>query len=223
MSDQLSSAIWRPEVIAEVLSLHSALAGLARTSLDAAIRLGELLTEVKKDVGHGRWGEWLTDNVPFTDRTARRYMLVYESREMLKTDNVSDLSAAYALCIKAKSESDDLKAFGRAINSALDGMERLIMFRDGRGYRFEHGTFEDYLRHELGMDLVNFNARLMWCKDYLAAWYGQGDLEVVVLRFINSATWKSRIGASEEDLERLANMIPQNPTPSDELPSPAHS
>lgn len=56
---------------------------------------GKLLVEVKEKVPHGAFLPWIDRNLDCTQRTARRYMQVYEQREQLKTDNVSVLSEAY--------------------------------------------------------------------------------------------------------------------------------
>lgn len=60
-----------------------------------AIRIGQLLTEQKEFVGHGRFGSWLAEKfvMDLSERTARRYMALYEYRD--KTAILSDLHAAY--------------------------------------------------------------------------------------------------------------------------------
>jgi hypothetical protein len=35
---------------------------------------GELLIEAKSLLKHGEWGNWLTENASFTERTAQSYM-----------------------------------------------------------------------------------------------------------------------------------------------------
>ena len=46
----------------------------ARSSIDHALRAGELLTEAKAGMAHGEWRPWLDENVQIADRTARAYM-----------------------------------------------------------------------------------------------------------------------------------------------------
>lgn len=82
--------------IDEIKRLHNDILGHARQSLSDAIRVGELLTQVKAVLKHGEWLDWLKQ-IPFNDRTARRYVSCYERRDQLKTDNVANLSEAYAL------------------------------------------------------------------------------------------------------------------------------
>lgn len=60
-----------------------------------AVDLGVHLTEAKEIVGHGRWGQWVTKNCPFTDRTALIYMKVAEGMAAgFKYKKFSDLGIA---------------------------------------------------------------------------------------------------------------------------------
>lgn len=81
--------------VAEIVRLHGEIVDSLRRSLDKAILIGELLTAQKKELKHGEFGPWIADNLPFTDRSARNYMRLFRQRARLKTENVSDLAAAY--------------------------------------------------------------------------------------------------------------------------------
>jgi len=52
------------------------------------VHIGQDLTEAKADLGHGGFSDWIEEEFAWTDRTARRYMRVYE---LFKSDNLSDL------------------------------------------------------------------------------------------------------------------------------------
>ena len=80
-----------------IIILHNEIIGHLTKSLEKAIRIGELLTEQKRTLKHGDFTNWILDNLPFTDRTARNYMRLYDNRDKLKTENVSDLASAYKL------------------------------------------------------------------------------------------------------------------------------
>ena len=88
------------EGIAEINKLHQELEELATGALDRAIRIGELLSRAKSQVPHGQWLPWLTNNVAFSERTARNYMRVFENRATLKSANVADLGEAYQLLLR---------------------------------------------------------------------------------------------------------------------------
>ena len=81
----------------EIVSLHGEIEGLLKLSLDKAIRIGELLSEQKANLLHGEFIPWVKANLPFTERTAQNYMKIYNQRALLKNENVSHLTGAYAL------------------------------------------------------------------------------------------------------------------------------
>ena len=83
--------------IAELNTLHGEVMAAARTSLEKAIRMGEILVRLKQHHGHGNWEAFLTGNLPFESRTASNYMGCYQRRnELLKSEIVSDLSLSEA-------------------------------------------------------------------------------------------------------------------------------
>lgn len=42
-------------------------------------RIGEKLLQAKATVGHGNWGQWLADNVDYSERTAQNIITIYKS------------------------------------------------------------------------------------------------------------------------------------------------
>jgi hypothetical protein len=125
-------AIALPDVAVRVNALHAEIGGALRLSLQKAIEIGGLLTEAKRQAGHGAFGEWLSDNVAFTDRTARRYMALFENRErLLKSDTVSDLRSAYRLLSAPEKPSVTIltdaerNALARHERTIEDGLKRL--------------------------------------------------------------------------------------------------
>jgi len=80
--------------IGEIVSLHSEIGGYLKITLDKAIRIGQLLSEQKASMKHGRWLSWGKDNLPFLERSGRNYLRMYDHREELKTANVADLTEA---------------------------------------------------------------------------------------------------------------------------------
>jgi hypothetical protein len=94
---------------AEINRLHSEICAAARTTLEKAIRVGELLNQVKESLVHGAWLPWLKENVAFDVRTAQRYMRVFEHRSLLKNDTVSHLSMAYSLLTESGQTIESLR------------------------------------------------------------------------------------------------------------------
>jgi hypothetical protein len=66
-------------------------------SLEKAIRIGELLANIKSELVHGQWLFWLEQNLSFSDRTARNYVRCFEQRDRLKSETISNLTDAYNL------------------------------------------------------------------------------------------------------------------------------
>ena len=51
--------------IDEIGQLHNEIIGHLKTSLEKAIRIGELLSEQKDSLKHGEFIPWIKDNLPF--------------------------------------------------------------------------------------------------------------------------------------------------------------
>lgn len=72
----------------EIKQLHQLnqkdLLDLTNNILTRAIRIGELLTELKLERKHGDWEEWINDTLPFGERQAQKYMKVFKERDKLK-------------------------------------------------------------------------------------------------------------------------------------------
>jgi hypothetical protein len=81
--------------VEEIKVLHAELVGEAETAIAKAIRIGELLSARQKGLAHGEWLPWVKANLPFTERTARRYLRLYANRAKLPT--VGDLAIKEAL------------------------------------------------------------------------------------------------------------------------------
>ncbi|MGH9382511.1 MAG: DUF3102 domain-containing protein [Thermoanaerobaculia bacterium] len=53
---------------------HEAAQAAFTSAVEHAIRCGELLIEAKSKVGHGGWGDWITEHFPASWRTAQSYI-----------------------------------------------------------------------------------------------------------------------------------------------------
>jgi Protein of unknown function (DUF3102) len=93
-------------VVIEINRLHAEICQAARTTIDKAIRIGELLAEQKEALKHGEWLPWLKANVEFSRQTADNYRRVYEKREDIKLLSVGNLTDAYRLLASGTDEPD---------------------------------------------------------------------------------------------------------------------
>ena len=88
--------------LSEIRSLHGDVLQAARLSFEKGVRIGELLTEIKKRCGHGNWLQYLEENLPFPERTAQQYMRLFAKQDALKSANFADLSISQAYLHLAK-------------------------------------------------------------------------------------------------------------------------
>jgi hypothetical protein len=125
--------------ISEIRQLHDEIGGAIRTTLDKAIRVGELLAEQKASMEHGEWLPWIEENLSFSDRLARDYMRFYEKREELKSASLANLTEARKLLAVHNDEPDyglvnRLKAYkGEEIKNKLDKDSLSLIPSPGKG------------------------------------------------------------------------------------------
>jgi len=77
MPSQEQSDLPSPVAASEINRLHAKIFAALRTSIQDAIRIGELLSEEKRRAGHGNWLHWIKANLEFNERTARNYIRIY--------------------------------------------------------------------------------------------------------------------------------------------------
>lgn len=89
--------------IQAINELHAQIEQALRESLDNAIQLGALLADVKQQLPHGTFTDWISDNCTFSSRTARRYMKIHEHRDQL--GEADSLGEAYKLIAAPKTDT----------------------------------------------------------------------------------------------------------------------
>jgi len=72
-------------------ALHSEIEEGYRTCILKGIQVGEHLSNVKKQLPHGKFTGWVKDNLSFTDRMARNYMRLFANKDKLQgADTISE-------------------------------------------------------------------------------------------------------------------------------------
>jgi hypothetical protein len=71
---------------AEIIKLHNVAVFFGNQTLLIAVKCGELLAKIKDSLSQGQWLPWLKRILPFTDRTARRYIKVWHNRQTFKEE-----------------------------------------------------------------------------------------------------------------------------------------
>jgi hypothetical protein len=85
----------KEDVVVEINKLHSDIIISLKISVEKALKIGELLTKQKEQLGHGEYLKWFDNsNIDFDIRTAQRYMLLFKNLDKFKYDNVSFLNQA---------------------------------------------------------------------------------------------------------------------------------
>lgn len=84
-------------VESEIRTLHSEILGHYKTSIEKAIRIGELLQQKKAELPHGQFIRWVKTVLPFNRQTAASYMRVFDRRDELKRTTVVHLKDAYKM------------------------------------------------------------------------------------------------------------------------------
>jgi hypothetical protein len=89
---------------------HEAAQAAAHNAVAHAIKCGEHLLAVKRELGHGEFMPWLAANVTFSERTAQGYMRLAQLDDE-KRNAVADLTLRKALeCIRTMSTTASTKS-----------------------------------------------------------------------------------------------------------------
>lgn len=100
--------------IQEINTLHSNIEGKLKSTVQDAIKLGELLTNVKQEIPHGTFLNWINDNCNFSQRSAYNYIEVNKYKSKIAT--VANLPEAYKqiqYLEQEKKRTESQKAFKR--------------------------------------------------------------------------------------------------------------
>jgi predicted HAD superfamily Cof-like phosphohydrolase len=133
----------------EILKLHEGIVSSMRRSVADAIRIGELLTEAKADLDHGMFIPWIERELPFSERTARSYMLVFDHRD--KTATVADLQSAYRIVERLETE---------AAQKERERKDRLIAEKQATGQKPEGWDRSVAREEKLRQEDAQFHERL---------------------------------------------------------------
>ena len=85
-------------IAAEILAIREHTRSTLQTiAVGAAIEIGKRLKEAKSLVPYGGWGDWLKDNLDYSDRTAQNLMKLAEESEKAGFKPLLDLSYTQAV------------------------------------------------------------------------------------------------------------------------------
>lgn len=94
--------------VKEINDRHELAQSYAKNAIENAIRIGELLSEIKASLKHGQWIPWVDENLPFSRMHAARYMRVYTYRDELPNETSRfHLTSAIELLSTPKDEPQE--------------------------------------------------------------------------------------------------------------------
>lgn len=102
--NQTTTDLKLADLATEIRTHHDACRKAVGVALVHAMAAGDLLLAAKAECRHGEWQSWLSQNLGFTDRTARTYMRLAKHRSEIeaKTEDSSVLSIDGAIKLLAK-------------------------------------------------------------------------------------------------------------------------
>lgn len=92
----------------EINQLHQSIMQDLTNAVQSAILIGEKLLIQKKVVGHGNWGKWMKDNIDFSDSTAKRYIRLFENKQLVNRSRMTDLNSALKVISDSSREEKDV-------------------------------------------------------------------------------------------------------------------
>lgn len=190
-----------PDLAARIKAEHEA----TESSVQHAIRAGELLLEAKVLVKHGEWLPWLKQHCSISERTAQLYMRCAKQKDVIvaNTQDVADLTLNEAAALLMLS-SNVKKLF--AMHKTMEGLagEELItfcaengvaLFKDD-GYNPRAGKTDEQNREWEAFKLYLVD-KANWHPDSAAA-----HVEWVIQRpFITVDEWLGKEGSAFRRLE----------------------
>lgn len=126
------------DVTVEIRQLHRQGQELA---LMYIVEIGRRLTEAKAMLPHGEWGQWVKEELPFSQRTAGNFMLIFEKYGAdqaslfgeVKSQALANLSYTKALRLLAIDDEEEREAFVEqhdVENMSTRELEKTIRERD---------------------------------------------------------------------------------------------
>jgi len=107
------SGISPDTLVAQINAEHGKAIDAANTAIGHAVKIGEMLTEAKGLVKHGEWLTWVTGNLSFGDRQARKYMQIFDGKDAIEANRTcnADLTIDSALKLLAPPTPEPLLPF----------------------------------------------------------------------------------------------------------------
>ena len=112
-----------PDAVRDIGTITTEILRLKQDAGNAILSIGQRLIEAKAMLPHGEWLPWLTEQVEFSERTARNFMRL--AREWTNRQALADLGAAKALTLLALPPEERERFMEE--NHVVDGEEKSVI------------------------------------------------------------------------------------------------
>ena len=112
-----------PAAVRDIGIITTEILRLKQDAGNAILSIGQRLIEAKAMLPHGEWLPWLTEQVEFSERTARNFMRL--AREWTNRQALADLGAAKALTLLALPPEERERFMEE--NHVVDGEEKSVI------------------------------------------------------------------------------------------------
>lgn len=112
-----------PDAVRDIGTITTEILRLKQDAGNAILSIGQRLIEAKAMLPHGEWMPWLTEQVEFSERTARNFMRL--AREWTNRQALADLGAAKALTLLALPPEERERFMEE--NHVVDGEEKSVI------------------------------------------------------------------------------------------------
>lgn len=153
-----------PSTERSIGDITSEILRLKQDAGNAILGIGQKLMEAKAMLPHGEWLPWLTEQVEFSERTARNFMRL--AREWTNRQALADLGAAKALTLLAlpPEEREQFVEEHNVVDMTSRQLQQAIKERDEARAAAEHAQADaaaaEQARAKMADDMRLLNARL---------------------------------------------------------------
>lgn len=132
------------DIAAEIIKKHLQLQEQQLGTLELAISIGDMLTDTKLEIGHGQFTPWIQENLPFSIRTAQKYMSVFSKKDLFHKLGADGLNEAYLLISPVSEEDKDVHVHKNPTHSDPDENGMVDVTPDDA---HSQTSFRDYWGH----------------------------------------------------------------------------
>lgn len=142
----------------EINNLHSEICESLRTTVEKAIRIGELLVEQKKECGHGNWMSWVKNNLIFGHSTVTQYIrMFYNKAKLLLDSNLTFIELANNTIRPSIEETAERQQREMELNDKAEkiAMQRIGLEEDEKELKKERQIIEkeDFDKEDFGKEV----------------------------------------------------------------------